>query len=477
MSIFQRGTSVCLLALLALCGLVQAQDAGSVNDNAPLTDRERKLLERVLKLEERVEMLEKLVPNPSSASVAAKPSTPPSPTVPAQPDNTQQTAALAEKPSEPALPPASFLGGTTLNVGIDGYYSFNFNNPIGRVNLLRAYDVSSNAFSLNQASVILDNQPTSEKRWGFRLDMQYGQASQANQGNPNNEPRPALYQNLFQAYGSYLFAVGKGLRVDVGKFASSLGAEGNYTKDQLNYSRAFLFTALPFYHMGVRVNYQATDSLSLGYWLVNGTQQTEPFNGFKDQYFGAAWKPHKSVTWNVNYYLGQDHPDTIYYPYGGAPAGAPSVQGVAFEPIPNAPNGKQHIFDTVVNWQATSKLTVIGEGDYVVSRLYSNSTPAHMAGTAFYLSYQFNPKFWLTGRFEYVNDRGAYFGTASQALKETTLTAKYQLASGFDIFGEWRRDFSNQPYFYTDTLGVLKKEQNTATLGLVWWWGAKQEAW
>ena len=46
--------------------------------------------------------------------------------------------------------------GTTLNLTVDGYYGYNFNQPVGRVNLLRAYDVSSNSFSLNQATVILE---------------------------------------------------------------------------------------------------------------------------------------------------------------------------------------------------------------------------------------------------------------------------------------------------------------------------------
>jgi len=42
---------------------------------------------------------------------------------------------------------------------------------------------------------------------------------------------------------------------------------------------------------------------------------------------------------------------------------------------------------------------------------------------------------------------------------------------------EWRRDYSNQPFFLTDMLGVPKKEQNTAMLGLMWWWGRKQGLW
>jgi hypothetical protein len=53
---------------------------------------------------------------------------------------------------------------------LDTYYGFNFNRPLGRVNLLRAYDVTSNNFSLNQASVVLESAPDVEagRRFGAR---------------------------------------------------------------------------------------------------------------------------------------------------------------------------------------------------------------------------------------------------------------------------------------------------------------------
>src|SRR5262249_1459420 len=99
-----------------------------------------------------------------------------------------------------------FLRDTTLNLGLDGYYSYNFNQPVGRVNLLRPYDVLSNELSLNQASVISDPPPDLAvgRRWGGRLDLQFGQATDTLQGNPMNEPRPQIYRNIFQAYGTYL---------------------------------------------------------------------------------------------------------------------------------------------------------------------------------------------------------------------------------------------------------------------------------
>jgi hypothetical protein len=42
---------------------------------------------------------------------------------------------------------------------------------------------------------------------------------------------------------------------------------------------------------------------------------------------------------------------------------------------------------------------------------------------------------------------------------------------------EWRRDFSNQRYFLTDTLNLLSKQQTTAEIGVVWWFGKKTGPW
>ena len=453
-----------VLSFFAIVALY-AQQSGS--SEPPLTERERMLLNRIDQLEQRVAALESKQPGTNTPAAPAQ-------IVAPQPEVAQEKPAPKSNPSGP-----TFADGTTLNFYFDGYYGFNFNNPIGRVNLLRAYDVSSNAFSLSQTDLILENAPDPDngKRFGLRLDLQYGQATESLQGNPANEPRPEIYRNIFQAYGTYVFPVGKGLTVDFGKFASSLGLEGNYTKDQMNYSRSYWFNFLPFYHMGVRVNYKFSDAFALNYWIVNGTQQTEPFKDFKDQFFGLAIQPTKQTSWNVNYYVGEEHPDVIYFPNGAAPPGLPTQQGVPFQPLTAPPAGKLHIFDTYATWQATSKLKLAAEIDDEIQRLYSFSAPMHTAGGAAYLQYQLTSKWSLAGRAEYLSDRGGLFTGTTQALKENTVTAAYQLSPGFLMMGEWRRDFSNGPYFYTNLLGLLKKEQNTATLGLIWWFGGKQGSW
>ena len=232
--------------------------------------------------------------------------------------------------------------------------------------------------------------------------------------------------------------------------------------------------------MGVRVSYPVSDRLALNYWIVNGTNQVEPTNGFKDELFGWTATPNKKISWTMNYYLGQDHPDRVNVP----PTSPIPVQpGLSFAAIVPAPNGRLNIFDSYVNWQATPKLSLAVEGDYVIERLWRNSapgessTPSHVDGGAAYLKYQLNPRLSLGGRAEFMSDRGGFFSGLTQALKETTATFDYNVADGFLMRYEWRRDFSNQPSFLTSTQGVLSKQQNTATLGLVWWWGRKQGAW
>jgi len=83
----------------------------------------------------------------------------------------------------------------------------------------------------------------------------------------------------------------------------------------------------------------------------------------------------------------------------------------------------------------------------------------------------------IAARAEYLSDRGGMFTGGTQAIKETTVTFEQKIANGFLMRQEWRRDASNHPYFLTDTLGILKKEQNTATIGMVWWFGGKEGAW
>jgi hypothetical protein len=364
---------------------------------------------------------------------------------------------------------------------LDGYYEYNADNPIGRVNYLRAYDVSSNSFSLNQADLMLESAAdlAAGKRYGMRLDLQFGQATETLQGSLANELRPEIWRNIFQAYGTYIFPIhGEPLELDFGKWASSLGIEGNYTKDQTNYSRSLWFNYLPFYHSGLRASYKVNDLLTFDYWITNGTQQTEAFNNFKDQMYGFVLQPVAAVVWTFNYYLGQEHPDVVFISNPGpGDTGLPSQQGMPFEPILNAPTGRLRILDTYITWQASPELSFAAESDLVFDRLYTYSLVQRTQGGAIYGRYQLTPRLAVALRGEYMEDRGGLFSGVPQFLKEGTFTTEYRFADGFLVRAELRRDASNRAYFLSDTLGVLKDHQDTVTIGLVWWLGQKTGTW
>jgi Putative beta-barrel porin-2, OmpL-like. bbp2 len=456
-----RSFATCVI-LVTMLGIAMAPRAVSAQS---LTNQQ--LLERIELLEAQLAELKRVI-RAQPAGV--------------QPPGAEATKSQAVKTE--AGPSLDDLRDLKYGGSLDTYYGFNFNRPVGRVNLLRAYDVMSNNFSLNQASVVLESIPNADagRRFGGRVDLQYGQATETLQGNLANEPRPWVYRNIFQAFGTYVFPLGSGLTVDFGKWASSLGLETNYTKDQWNYSRSYWFDYLPFYHMGARISYQFNDALAVNYWLTNGIQQTETFNNHKDQLFGAVINPTKSVTWTTNFYMGQEHRDVVQILAPGAPS-LPTQPGLSVVPIVPAPDGRLHILDSYATWQATQKTAFSLEGDYVVSRLWNepgpgrSTAPSHVYGGAVYARHQVTPKVALAARGEYLRDDGGLFSGVTQSLKETTLTYEYKVSDGFLMRAEWRRDSSNLPFFLTRNAGVLKANQDTATIGMIWWWGNKRGTW
>lgn len=408
--------------LAAMTTIVTAQEA--------LTPRERMLLERIEKLEQRLAALE----------AKSRPVAP-----------AAATAEAAPAPA-PTAPP-----GTTINVNVDGYYGYSFNRPFTGVNALRAYDVSPNGFAVNQAGLVIERQPdvAAGRRVGGRIDLMFGQATETLQGSAANERRPEVFRHLFQAYGTVVAPVGRGLTVDFGKWASAFGLENNYTKDQFNYSRSYWFNFLPFYHMGVRAAYPLNDRWNVSYWLTNGLNQTEDFNSFKSQAVLLNFTPARKVSASLNYFNGQEQRAN-----GG-----------------QAPRGRSHFLDGYATWRASDRWTLAGEADYAIERVQASGPPRVVFGGAGYARYRVHPRVHLAGRFAHLSDRDGWFSGAGQVLRDVTGTATFDLAEGFQMRWEIRRDWSNTAWFATSDPARRKREQTTALLGLIWWFGGKQGAW
>jgi VCBS repeat-containing protein len=345
-----------------------------------------------------------------------------------------------------------------FGVGFEGYYEYNANEPFDRVNQLRAYDTRANTFGIQQTSLVIESVTDVEKgrRFGARVDLQWGQATETVQGSTANEPRPDVYRNLWQAFGTYVFPVGRGLQLDFGKFASMLGFETNYAKDNSHFSRSYLFNFLPFYHSGLRTTLPVHDRVTLMYMLTNGIQQTEEFNNFKSHHLAAVLKPADSVAWTVNYYFGREQPD--------------GFDG-------NGPDGYFRVADTYVSWTATPKWSFGFDVNHTTNEQFDSGPELSLDGLAAYARWQATSPVALSLRYERLDDEGLFAGI-EQVLEEATATAEYKFGDGFLARLELRRDWSDQPFFnQEEQADGLTDDQDTALFGLVWWFGNKKGAW
>jgi hypothetical protein len=403
---------------------------------------------------------------------------------------TEESAAAVATPVQPAPAPqetkepakttiASLLGPTSLSGFIDVYWNYNANHPtpsnilsggLGQeVNGFRAFDTNSNQFALNMVELILDKPPDASAsgagRTGYHVALGFGQAMNAVNGAEPVANRLGFgdgffAQNLKEAYFSYVAPVGKGLQVDVGKYVTPMGAEVIETKDNWNYSRGLLFTyAIPFFHFGARSKYTFNDKYSLTGYLANGSNSIVDNNSGKMYGLTFGWNPTKKISFAQTYMA------------------APETTIGAFGPNLNVNDYWRQTWDSVLSYNATSKLSFLanfdyGRGDRTV--LDSEATPptlsdpVYWTGIAGYLKYAFNDNNYLAARYEYFEDHDGFVtGTGIPRLHFNEVTATYQrtLATHLLTRFEYRRDISNQPVFLKVTRSVFA--QDTATLGLI----------
>ena len=118
------------------------------------------------------------------------------------------------------------------------------------------------------------------------------------------------------------------------------------------------------------------------------------------------------------------------------------------------------------------------EADYVaLTPKITASASAIVKGGAAYAQYRVTPQFQVAARYTYFGDRAGLFSGLQQSLQDVTATLTYQPSDGAMIRAEWRRDSSDQDFFLGRSLSERRRDQQTATLGLIWWFGSKKGLW
>jgi len=369
MRIFEWKKVVCLM-LVGLCsvGSVRAFADDDRKDNpptkpattniespAPLTARERMLLDRVEQLEKRVADLEgktdatavsgadaaakqpaSTTPVASTTGVAAPVAT--SGVTPANPDLFSKGSAAAVEPQAtdkgklattktPASEPFAFADFTWLNgnprtkqvpldtkfftpeIRADVDYVYDFAHPKddtigGSSEIFRSSEVQVTQLGVG-GDFHYDNVRA-------RLMTQFGLYSETT---PRNDASPArgqwnladAYRYLSEAYGGYHFNVLHGVNVDAGIFMSYVGLFSYYQFDNWAYQPSYVSSNTPWFFNGVRVQIFPTEHLKIEPWFVNGWQSYGRFNnrpgfGMQILYRPNGWL---SVLGN-QYLLGED---------------------------------------------------------------------------------------------------------------------------------------------------------------------------
>ncbi|HWY43202.1 MAG TPA: outer membrane beta-barrel protein [Candidatus Sulfotelmatobacter sp.] len=330
--------------------------AVKIDAPAPLTERERQLLDRVEQLEKRMAELEgkaqptagvststpassdsrpapagtagagpAAAPNAVSAEPASSRVTNVATTVRVQPQAMEKNATGTVKPekSQPfAFADFTWLNGNprtkevpmdtkffTPEIRADVDYVYDFAHPKddtigGSSEIFRSNEVHVTQFGVG-GDFHYDNVRA-------RVMTQFGLYSQTT---PRNDASPSrgqwnldnAYRYLSEAYGGYHFNVLHGVNVDAGIFMSYVGLFSYYQFDNWAYQPSYVSSNTPWFFNGVRVQIFPTEHLKIEPWFVNGWQSYGRFNNRPGFGMQILWRPNGwlSVLGN-QYLLGED---------------------------------------------------------------------------------------------------------------------------------------------------------------------------
>jgi hypothetical protein len=209
-----------------------------------------------------------------------------------------------------------------------------------------------------------------------------------------------------------------------------------------------------------------TKTWTAGVQVVNGWNNVTSNNGgVTIGLTSSVVKP--KYTWNANYYVGPSN--------SGLP---PNYAGTQ--------KGYRNLFDTTLLLTPTAKFNAYVNYDYGQNRVPSypeqaglstvtiKSVDPHWQGAAVSVREQITANAALVGRYEYFYDNQGYETGTKQHLDEFTATYEYKWLAGLLVRAEYRVDWSDKKVFTYGNTPLDKTDQNTATLGLIAFFGPKR---
>ena len=364
----------------------------------------------------------------------------------------------------------SWLNGTKARGWIDTYYVYNFNTPdrtTVNTNQLasvikgrnvsiegRTFDIHHNSFGLSLAELEIEKVPE-PGRVGFKFDMAFGETQDIIVDSIRGGLGPTAFDSVtdfdktFQhASVSYLAPIGKGLRIDAGKFVTHIGGETIETVKNWNYSHSFFYTyAIPFQDTGIRLNYPWSDTFYTELYILNGWNVTVDNNKGKTVGPSIGWTPAPWISLYANYLVGPERNDNT--------------------------RDDRHLVDMQLFLSPFDRWNFLINFDYGVDKNAVAGPPvadAQWYGVTGYARYKLSERFEPSLRLEYYNDPDGFTTGVAQNLRSVTLTLNTKVGLGKGsgsiilLRPEIRYDRSNAPFYTKD--GNFRSTKNQVTVGL-----------
>jgi len=372
-------------------------------------------------------------------------------------------AQSSNSSANPAVPSGSNSDSGSWWKGIttDGFlslsYTYNTNDPIPELNQFRVFDFNDDHPQIDVAQLVIQHPVGESGNFGFRLNMiagsgvpevtaAYGMFRNTKTGAGRNYDIPEFYL-------SYVVPVGKGLRLDAGKFFTPFGYEviGGYDGYNDNFSRGFTFGyGLPFTHTGLKASYSLNGRISAAAYLTNGCDAVSRLNGGVTAIEQLAAATSKTTSLTFTFLHGPERPHNDH--------------------------DQRSLYELTGAWKVVRRLGIGFDGLYAdEDHAASSGSDAIWKGLAGYSKYSFTKAFSLAFRGEVFADIGGSRTGTSQTLRGFTLTPEYVFAAKlsrvhselrhfdgkFVVRGEFRQDFSDQNTFRKGT-GFTNRQFTTA---------------
>lgn len=204
------------------------------------------------------------------------------------------SAQTAEGSNAPAASPTPWQYGGFVDVA----YLRDFNEPSNHLFRSRGTAFHVNEWDLNMAGAYLKKKASEQSRWGTEVLVQAGKDEEVfgfSATAPNLGGADVL-GHFGLANVSYLAPVGTGLTLQGGIFASFIGYDSLYAKDNFNYTRPWGADFTPYLMTGVNASYAVTDKATVTAFVVNGYWHLADANHVPSSGGQVAYKASPRVT-------------------------------------------------------------------------------------------------------------------------------------------------------------------------------------